>query len=53
VVFKSINPNNPSEVIGEFEESGLYDVEIAVVRARHSLSGASNRLLSAAVPWPI
>jgi Aldehyde dehydrogenase family len=33
VAFKSINPHNPSEVIGEFEEAGPYDVEIAVVRA--------------------
>jgi len=33
VAFKSLNPHNPSEVIGEFEEAGPYDVEIAVVRA--------------------
>jgi acyl-CoA reductase-like NAD-dependent aldehyde dehydrogenase len=36
VAFKSINPHNPSEVIGEFEEAGQYDVEIAVVRAREA-----------------
>jgi acyl-CoA reductase-like NAD-dependent aldehyde dehydrogenase len=36
VAFKSINPHNPSEVIGEFEEAGPYDVEIAVVRAREA-----------------
>jgi hypothetical protein len=55
VAFKSINPHNPYEVIGEFEEAGPYDVEIAVVRAReaYSSSGASNQLPSAALPWPI
>jgi alpha-ketoglutaric semialdehyde dehydrogenase len=36
VAFKSINPHNPSEVIGEFEEAGQFDVEIAVVRAREA-----------------
>jgi alpha-ketoglutaric semialdehyde dehydrogenase len=36
VAFKSINPHNPYEVIGEFEEAGPYDVEIAVVRAREA-----------------
>lgn len=36
MAFKSINPHNPSEVIGEFEEAGQYDVEIAVVRAREA-----------------
>jgi acyl-CoA reductase-like NAD-dependent aldehyde dehydrogenase len=34
VAFKSINPHNPSEVLGEVQEAGPYDVEIAVVRAR-------------------
>jgi alpha-ketoglutaric semialdehyde dehydrogenase len=36
VTFKSIIPHNPPEVIGEFEEAGPYDVEIAVVRAREA-----------------
>ena len=36
MAFKSINPHNPSEVIGEFEEAGQYDVEITVVRAREA-----------------
>jgi hypothetical protein len=36
VAFKSINPHNPSEVLGEFQEVGPYDVEIAVVRAREA-----------------
>jgi acyl-CoA reductase-like NAD-dependent aldehyde dehydrogenase len=36
VAFKSIYPHNPYEVIGEFEEAGPYDVEIAVVRAREA-----------------
>ena len=36
VTFKSINPHNPSVVIGEFEEAGSFDVEIAVVRAREA-----------------
>jgi len=36
VAFKSINPHNPSEVIGEFEEAGPCDVEIAIVRAREA-----------------
>lgn len=36
MAFKSINPHNPSEVIGKFEEAGPYDVEIAVVRAREA-----------------
>jgi alpha-ketoglutaric semialdehyde dehydrogenase len=36
VAFKSINPHNPSEVIGKFEEAGPYDVEIAAVRAREA-----------------
>jgi acyl-CoA reductase-like NAD-dependent aldehyde dehydrogenase len=36
VAFKSINPHNPSEIIGEFEDAGLYDVEIAVGRAREA-----------------
>ena len=36
MAFKSINPHNPYEVIGEFEEAGPYDVEIAVVRAREA-----------------
>jgi acyl-CoA reductase-like NAD-dependent aldehyde dehydrogenase len=36
VAIKSINPHNTSEVIGEFEEAGPYDVEIAVVRAREA-----------------
>jgi acyl-CoA reductase-like NAD-dependent aldehyde dehydrogenase len=39
VAFKSINPQNPSEVIGEFEVAGPYDVEIAVVRAREAFFG--------------
>jgi hypothetical protein len=29
VAFKSINLHNPSEVLGEFQEAGPYDVEIA------------------------
>jgi len=37
VAFESINPHNPSEVIGKFEGAGPYDVEIAVV---HALSTA-------------
>ena len=36
MAFKSINPHNPSEVMGEFEEAGQFDVEIAVVRAREA-----------------
>jgi alpha-ketoglutaric semialdehyde dehydrogenase len=36
VAFKSIYPHNPYEVIGELEEAGPYDVEIAVVRAREA-----------------
>ena len=36
MAFKSINPHNPYEVIGKFEEAGPYDVEIAVVRAREA-----------------
>ena len=36
MAIKSINPHNPYEVIGEFEEVGPYDVEIAVVRAREA-----------------
>ncbi len=33
---KSINPNQPSDVIGEFEESGQGGVEEAVARAREA-----------------
>jgi acyl-CoA reductase-like NAD-dependent aldehyde dehydrogenase len=36
VAFKSIIPHNPSDVLGEFEEAGAYDVEIAVVGAREA-----------------
>ena len=36
MAFKSIYPHNPSEIVGEFEEAGLYDVEIAVGRAREA-----------------
>jgi acyl-CoA reductase-like NAD-dependent aldehyde dehydrogenase len=36
VAFKSINPHDPAEVLGEFEEAGPFDVEIAVVRAREA-----------------
>jgi acyl-CoA reductase-like NAD-dependent aldehyde dehydrogenase len=33
MTFKSINPHSPSEVIGEYEESGERGVEEAVSRA--------------------
>jgi acyl-CoA reductase-like NAD-dependent aldehyde dehydrogenase len=36
VAFRSINPHNPSEIRGECEEAGLYDVEIAIGRAREA-----------------
>lgn len=36
MAFESINPHNPSEVIGKFEGAGPYDVEIAVVHAREA-----------------
>jgi alpha-ketoglutaric semialdehyde dehydrogenase len=36
VAFKSVNPHNPAEAIGEFEEAGPYEIEIAIVRAREA-----------------
>ncbi len=36
MAFKSVNPHNPYEVVGEFEEAGPYDVEIAVVHSREA-----------------
>ncbi len=56
MAFKSVNPHNPYEVIGEFEEAGPYDVEIAVVRAREAFfewRKQPDQLPSAAMPWPI
>lgn len=35
--FRSVNPHDPSEVVGEFQEAGPSGVEIAVGRAREAL----------------
>ncbi|MBX6764511.1 MAG: aldehyde dehydrogenase family protein [Rubrobacteraceae bacterium] len=39
MVFVSINPHKPSEVIGEYEESGAQGVEEAVARAHKAFAG--------------
>ena len=39
MTFKSINPHSPSEVIGEFEESGERGIEEAVARAHKAFPG--------------
>ena len=39
MTFKSINPHSPSEVIGEFQESGERGIEEAVARAHKAFPG--------------
>ena len=39
MAFKSINPHQPSDVVGEFEETGPGGVDAAVARARKTLRG--------------
>ena len=39
MAFKSINPHRPSDVVGEFEETGPGGVDGAVARAREALRG--------------
>ncbi len=38
MAFRSINPHDPSEILGQFEEAGPLGVEIAVFRAREAFA---------------
>jgi acyl-CoA reductase-like NAD-dependent aldehyde dehydrogenase len=43
LVTKSINPHQPSDIIGEFEEAGQGGVEEAIARAREAFLGWSEQ----------
>ena len=45
--FRSINPHQPSDVVGEFEEAGSRGVEEAVARAREAFFEWSGQSASA------